>query len=435
MQNAAPPEATTASLFHAGNTCPHCQETISAGQLIITCPSCSSVHHENCWSRKPGCSSYHCDTSVNVNRPIQRPDIVLNDTELSNVHVPPPPIRRAPEEVASQYLPKAPERMSRLAVASIVFSGAAILGAAGALLMNPKLVMLGVTLAMGGMISGVIALVFISNAENRLWGFRSAVASVVFSAMLTIGYFIFLGAAMKQGSMQQHVDAQIAETMPTEEQIAGMEPAKAAAMRANVAIQYTGSFGTVTYGSGVVTRLADHKAYILTNKHVIGGAKGGAISVLFHNGERSAATVAWHAEHADLAVIACQALALDKAPVIRIADILCGPGEKVFAIGNPMGLAWSYTEGAISGLRKIPADKKQIDLYQTQTPINSGNSGGGLYTMQGLLIGINTMTEDKSMTEGLNFAIASTGLLQLLDTRQREQFFGSVEQHAEPPPR
>ena len=55
-----------------------------------------------------------------------------------------------------------------------------------------------------------------------------------------------------------------------------------------------------------------------------------------------------------------------------------------------------------------------MELYQTQTPINSGNSGGGLFTRNGHLIGINTMTQDKQSAEGLSFAISLETLTKLL---------------------
>ncbi|HEY3319302.1 MAG TPA: trypsin-like peptidase domain-containing protein [Planctomycetota bacterium] len=421
----ASPEPASASLFHAGNTCPHCQETIAAGQWIVTCSDCGSAHHENCWSRKQGCSSYHCDKTVSVSAENLRPDITIGDEELSRVRVEAPPVRRTPQEIAAQFAPKAPQRLSRLAIASLALGGGALVGGAGALLGQPQLVTLGIALALGSMTFGVIALVAISNAENRISGFRLAVSSVCVTAVLCITYFICLGAHLQHSFMRHRADSRISETMPTDQDIGRMPPAAANAMRANVVIKYSAGFVEATsYGSGVVTRLSDHTAYILTNKHVIGEGKSGAISVLFHNGEESKGKIHWCAPDADVAIVTCQVLSLNKYQPIQIANELSAPGVKVFAVGNPMGLAWSYTEGAISGLRKTTAGNREMALYQTQTPINSGNSGGGLYTMDGILIGVNTMTEDKSVAEGLNFAIASTGILQLLDKDQRERCFG-----------
>jgi serine protease Do len=53
-------------------------------------------------------------------------------------------------------------------------------------------------------------------------------------------------------------------------------------------------------------------------------------------------------------------------------------------------------------------------VIQTQAAINPGNSGGGLYDKEGYLIGINTWTSDKSISEGIGFAIAMESLLELV---------------------
>ena len=52
-------------------------------------------------------------------------------------------------------------------------------------------------------------------------------------------------------------------------------------------------------------------------------------------------------------------------------------------------------------------------VIQTQTPLNPGNSGGGLFTNDGFLVGINTWTNDKKISEGLGFAISLATLLEL----------------------
>jgi len=57
----------------------------------------------------------------------------------------------------------------------------------------------------------------------------------------------------------------------------------------------------------------------------------------------------------------------------------------------------------------------EIPLIQMQTPLNPGNSGGGLYDKEGFLIGINTWIYSKSVSEGLNFSIAMDGILSILD--------------------
>ena len=88
-------------------------------------------------------------------------------------------------------------------------------------------------------------------------------------------------------------------------------------------------------------------------------------------------------------------------------------GESVFAIGNPYRLGWTHTQGVISQMRTQEFDSHRVRVIQTQASINPGNSGGGLYDHDGYLIGINTWTADKSVSEGIGFAIALDSLLDL----------------------
>lgn len=88
-------------------------------------------------------------------------------------------------------------------------------------------------------------------------------------------------------------------------------------------------------------------------------------------------------------------------------------GETVFAIGNPHRLGWTHTQGVISQMRTQNFDLHQVRVIQTQAAINPGNSGGGLYDHDGFLLGINTWTADKSVSEGIGFAIALDSLLEL----------------------
>ena len=92
-------------------------------------------------------------------------------------------------------------------------------------------------------------------------------------------------------------------------------------------------------------------------------------------------------------------------------------GETVFAIGNPHHLGWTHTQGVISQFRTRPIDDRRIRVIQTQAAINPGNSGGGLYDEEGYCLGINTWTADKSVSEGIGFAIA----LDTLSTWRRRR--------------
>jgi serine protease Do len=88
-------------------------------------------------------------------------------------------------------------------------------------------------------------------------------------------------------------------------------------------------------------------------------------------------------------------------------------GDTVFAIGSPHRLGWTHTQGVVSQLRLQPTDGPAVHVIQTQTALNPGNSGGGLFDQQGRLVGINTWTNDKRVSEGLGFAISLETLLEL----------------------
>ena len=85
----------------------------------------------------------------------------------------------------------------------------------------------------------------------------------------------------------------------------------------------------------------------------------------------------------------------------------------MFSIGNPHHLGWTHTRGVISQLRLHRRGSRTVRIIQTDTAINPGNSGGGLFDKDGMLIGINTWTNDKRVSEGLSFAIALVSFLSL----------------------
>ncbi|MBI5568960.1 MAG: trypsin-like peptidase domain-containing protein [Desulfomonile tiedjei] len=169
-------------------------------------------------------------------------------------------------------------------------------------------------------------------------------------------------------------------------------------------------------GSGVILGSRDGAFLILTNRHVVDphhvadevGSVGPrpVIRTYFYDGVEMDAYTWWvDPEGADLAVLATgkdpESIPVPDADNRHQAQI----GEKVFTVGNPVGLTWTYTEGVISGFREIGQGPGRLQILQTQTPINQGNSGGGLYTMDGTLLGIVSWTKAKADAEGISFAI------------------------------
>ena len=154
-------------------------------------------------------------------------------------------------------------------------------------------------------------------------------------------------------------------------------------------------------GSGVIFR---KDGYIVTNNHVISGAK--EIIVSLSDGRSLPGRLIGADELSDLAVVKVDADDLPTAEFGDSDDIMVG--EPAIVIGNPMGLEFqgSVTSGVISALnRTLELDDRIIKVIQTDASINPGNSGGALVNADGRVIGINSAKIARSGVEGMGFAI------------------------------
>lgn len=162
-------------------------------------------------------------------------------------------------------------------------------------------------------------------------------------------------------------------------------------------------------GSGVII---DPDGYIITNAHVIRGAKRVAIvlkvapsdspnSMPSNETLRYEATIVGAHEDTDLALLKIDA---DHLPIIPFADYSSvRQGQIVIAVGNPLGMRDSVSMGIISSVARQPEENKPLVLVQTDAALNPGNSGGALVDTEGRLVGITTQT----MGERLGFAVPS----------------------------
>jgi S1-C subfamily serine protease len=170
-------------------------------------------------------------------------------------------------------------------------------------------------------------------------------------------------------------------------------------------VAYDFFFGPVPQegqGSGFII---DKEGHILTNFHVVGDSS--QLDVTLHNKKTYHATVIGRDRAHDLAVI--QIKAPDVVPAVLGESKNLQVGQKVFAIGNPFGLAGTMTRGIISSLRPIrsPEGAYIEEAIQTDAAINPGNSGGPLLNSHGEVIGINSMiaTGGSNQSAGIGFAI------------------------------
>jgi S1-C subfamily serine protease len=177
-------------------------------------------------------------------------------------------------------------------------------------------------------------------------------------------------------------------------------------------------------GSGFVY---DQSGKIITNYHVVRGAE--AILVKFLNGNSYKGTIVGVEPLVDLAVIQLDPSALYKEKITPLP--LADPSEirvgtPVVAIGSPVGLTGSMTEGIISQVGRIQkalffADSWVGDLIQTDAPITHGNSGGPLLNFQGKVVGVNDRgvpaadMESQSTEPNIGLAISAGTVKRVVD--------------------
>ena len=168
-------------------------------------------------------------------------------------------------------------------------------------------------------------------------------------------------------------------------------------------VQYNmfyGEYVTSGAGSGVII---SSDGYIITNNHVIANAK--SIRVTLHDGTDYSAVLIGTDADTDIAVLKIDATGLQ--PAVMGSSSSLKVGQTCIAIGNPLGtLGGTVTSGIVSALsREITVDGQRMTLLQTNTTINPCNSGGGLFDINGSLIGIVNAKYASSDIEGIGFAI------------------------------
>src|SRR5574344_1817444 len=164
-------------------------------------------------------------------------------------------------------------------------------------------------------------------------------------------------------------------------------------------------------GTGFVFKTDDNYGYILTNNHVI--ENGTEIKVMFTNNDEETVTVVGSDSYSDIAV-----LKVAKSKVLAVA-VTGNPddmsvGDTTFAVGAPVDAStysWTVTRGILSGKDRVvevsssTGSSYAMNVLQTDTAINSGNSGGPLCNDNREVIGITNMKIASSSVEGLGFAI------------------------------
>jgi S1-C subfamily serine protease len=268
---------------------------------------------------------------------------------------------------------------------------------------------------LGGIALGQIAV------NPRLRGKRLAVAALVLGIADMVLWVALIGIVLPRINLPEALPFK--QTMfPSFHAPEGAPDTIRRAMEANVFLVVDKPrrwpfLGTESYsGSGVILKRTPSGCIVLTNRHVVDPyyvaddtgsvPRQASIRVYFPDASSSQASLWWvDPLGADMALVTTGTVPRDglvplndTVPDVRI-------GDKVFAVGNPHELSWSYAEGVVSGMREFPQGSQDLKVFQLQVPINQGNSGGGLYAMDGTLIGIISWTKNKALAEGIGFAI------------------------------
>ena len=235
---------------------------------------------------------------------------------------------------------------------------------------------------------------------------NSAIVALIVVLLLILGIGIFAGwqfgkssSTGTSSSTQPGLSAASLNALP--ESVAATF--RQSVVQINVVTQQSGGLGSGT--------IIDNRGYIVTNYHVIEGAK--QIQVELYDGLQLPAQLTGVYPPEDLAVIK-----ITPPPHMAVATIgdssQLKVAEYVMAIGNPLGITQTVTSGIVSALeRNIPVGPgvELIDAIQTDAAINPGNSGGALVDLQGELIGVPTLTivnpTFNSPASGVGFAIPS----------------------------
>ncbi len=181
-------------------------------------------------------------------------------------------------------------------------------------------------------------------------------------------------------------------------------------------------------GSGFVI---DPDGYIMTNAHVVSGARRVQVVLPAGDADGTLATaltgkstivparIVGITTELDLALLKVDDMKLPALPLATYSQVR--QGETVFAFGSPIGLRNSLTHGLVSAVaRQVDPDSPLIYI-QTDAPINPGNSGGPLVNIRGEVVGVNTFIVSQSGgSDGLGFAVPSATARTVF--RQLKQF-------------
>ena len=180
-------------------------------------------------------------------------------------------------------------------------------------------------------------------------------------------------------------------------------------------------------GSGVIYKKDGEYAYIVTNTHVINGAK--KVDIRLADGTKVPGEIVGTDTYSDIAVVKISSEKVSAVAEFGDSSQLT-VGETAIAIGSPLGSEYAntVTQGIVSSLNRTVSLKSEdgqaisTKAIQTDTAINPGNSGGPLINIQGQVIGITSSkiaTNGGTSVEGLGFAIPSNDAIKIIEQLEK----------------
>ena len=179
-------------------------------------------------------------------------------------------------------------------------------------------------------------------------------------------------------------------------------------------------------GSGVIYKIDGDSAYLVTNTHVIEGAK--QIEIMLSDGTKVVGELVGEDTYSDIAVVKISSKNVSTVAEFADSDKLT-VGETAIAIGSPLGTEYanSVTQGIVSSLSRTVTltnsngETISTNAIQTDAAINPGNSGGALINVEGQVIGINsskissTSSQSGESVEGMGFAIPANDVVKIIN--------------------
>ena len=316
-----------------------------------------------------------------------------------------------PPDVPAAVLPSAgaSRRVDGLAVAALVLGVASVAFA-------------GVAIGPIAMICGIVALVRVMSNEGRGQGFAAAGI-----ALGLLGTVLWAGLIWYWSTRDRHAPDLTTDTSPPlttgtldRTAVDNAPPVIRRALLSSVSVIVErpiggGQWAPSSTGSGTVIAKDSGVFYILTCKHVLPRAadKESRVRVQWVGGEGTDIQIEWRAGPAfDIALLSTRAASSSGDPQVSPVGDSHGArvSDPVFAIGDPVNYRTSYVNGVLSAVRTLAEGGQSVRVFQTQIPLNPGNSGGGLYNPAGELIAINSWKIRDTVVEGIGFSIAIENL-------------------------